>query len=105
MSRPYAYWGNDTWNVRVHGNVYKQPDISEKKLDDLANVFLIGVDISDLPADQQTQARNLTASIYVVQQRDETVVMNVANDPATSDASTDGGADPAVSYDEMAELG
>ncbi|POR31717.1 Uncharacterized protein TPAR_08073 [Tolypocladium paradoxum] len=27
---------------RVHGNVYKIPDIEQKKVDDLANIFLIG---------------------------------------------------------------
>jgi hypothetical protein len=102
--RPYGYWGADGWNVRVHGNVYKQPDISEETLDDLANLFLVGTDIEDLPASQQEQARNLTASIFVVQQNNETVVVNFVNDDATTDATIDGGADPAAGGQQTIEL-
>lgn len=65
---PYANWTTDGWNVRFHGNVYKQPNISESKLDDLTNDFLIGTSVQDLPASQASQARNLTAEIFVVQQ-------------------------------------
>ncbi|KAI1389122.1 uncharacterized protein F4822DRAFT_270345 [Hypoxylon trugodes] len=76
----YANWTDDGWNVRVHGNVYKQPNISESKLNSLANVFLVGTDIEDLPQAQQTQARNLTAEIFVVQQGDVNVTVNFEND-------------------------
>jgi hypothetical protein len=80
----------------VHGNVFKQPNISQDKVDDLANVFLIGTDISDLPTDQQNQARNLTREIFVVQQADLNVTINFANDVAVEpDAS--GGVINAVS--------
>ncbi|KAI1817620.1 hypothetical protein GGS20DRAFT_507348 [Poronia punctata] len=72
----YANWTDEGWNVRVHGNVYKQPDVKRKKLDDLANIFLIGVDIDELPEDQQRQARNLTASIFVVQQANVSVAVH-----------------------------
>lgn len=65
---PYANYTDQGWNVRFHGNVYKQPDTDEEKLNDLANVFLIDVDIEDLPQSQQEQARNVTASIFVLQQ-------------------------------------
>jgi len=67
---PYANWTQQGWNIRFHGNVYKQPNTSEEKLNDLANIFLIGTDIEDLPQDQQENARNLTASIFVLQQGD-----------------------------------
>ena len=70
---PYANWTDQGWNVRFHGNVYKQPDISQGKVDDLANVFLIDTDIKDLPPDQQAQARNLTRSIFIVQQGEQNV--------------------------------
>lgn len=70
---PYANWTDQGWNVRFHGNVYKVPNISESKLNDLANVFLIDTDIEDLPPDQQAQARNLTQSIFIVQQGHENV--------------------------------
>ncbi|KAI1498619.1 hypothetical protein F5X99DRAFT_392874 [Biscogniauxia marginata] len=78
----YANWTDQGWNVRVHGNVYKQPDITQEKLDDLANVFLIGTDIDELQPNEQAQARNLTASIFVVQQDDRNVTINFENDVA-----------------------
>jgi hypothetical protein len=65
---PYANWTEQGWQVRFHGNIYKQPNTSTADLDKLANVFLVGTSISDLPASQQDQARNLTAEIFVVQQ-------------------------------------
>ncbi|KAI0882649.1 uncharacterized protein GGS22DRAFT_47443 [Annulohypoxylon maeteangense] len=76
----YANWTDQGWNVRIHGNVYKQPNISESKLNDLANIFLVGTDIEELSLPEQTQARNMTASIFVVQQRDVNVTMNFEND-------------------------
>jgi hypothetical protein len=69
----YGNFTNQGWNIRFHGNVYKQPDTSNDTLDDLANVFLPDVDIQDLPQSQQDQARNLTASIFVLQQGDVNV--------------------------------
>ncbi|KAI8634492.1 hypothetical protein F5Y19DRAFT_461847 [Xylariaceae sp. FL1651] len=76
----YGNWTDQGWNVRIHGNIYKQPNITQEKLDDLANIFLIDVDIKDLPEDQQNQARNLTASIFVVQQQNMSVAVNFQND-------------------------
>ncbi|TGO21075.1 hypothetical protein BPAE_0244g00060 [Botrytis paeoniae] len=78
----YANWTDQGWNLRVHGNVFKQPNISESKLDDLANIFLVGTSIEDLPAAQQTQARNLTAEIFVVQQAHVNVSFSL--EPAAS---------------------
>lgn len=88
---PYANWTDQGWNMRIHGNIFKQPNISEQKLNDLANVFLIDTDITDLPEDQQNQARNLTSEIFVVQQDNEQVVIDIVND-ATVDPNTDSGA-------------
>ncbi|KAJ8127124.1 hypothetical protein O1611_g6513 [Lasiodiplodia mahajangana] len=76
----YANWTDSGWSVRIHGNIYKQPNITQDKLDDLANKFLIGVDIDDLPENQQNQARNFTASIFVVQQNNVSVTVNFQND-------------------------
>lgn len=87
----YGNWTNAGWNVRVHGNVFKQPNISQEKLDDLANVFLIDTDIQDLPADQQAQARNLTAEIFVVQEGNVNVTVTFVND-VTVNPDTDSGA-------------
>ncbi|KAJ7043550.1 hypothetical protein C8F04DRAFT_1072484 [Mycena alexandri] len=84
----YANWTEQGWSLLLHGNVFKQPNISQSKLDDLANGFLIGTNISSLPADQQTQARNLTAEIYVVQQPNVDVTMIV--EPLTSAGKANG---------------
>lgn len=70
---PYANWTNQGWNVRFHGNVYKQPNTDRKTLNDLANVFLPDVDVENLPPPQASQARNLTAEIFVLQQGDVNV--------------------------------
>ncbi|KAK8094061.1 hypothetical protein PG997_000746 [Apiospora hydei] len=61
----YANWTDEGWNVRVHGNVYKQPNTQQDKVDKLAN---------------QDQARNVTRSIYVVQQAHENVTVHFEND-------------------------
>lgn len=77
---PYGNWTEQGWNVRVHGNVFKQPNISESKLDDLANIFLVGTSIQSLPADQQAEARNVTAEIFVVQQGGVNVTVTFVDD-------------------------
>ncbi|KAM0704106.1 hypothetical protein Q7P35_008338 [Cladosporium inversicolor] len=84
---PYANWTQQGWNIRFHGNVYKQPNTSEEKLNDLANIFLIGTDIEDLPQDQQENARNLTASIFVLQQ-DNVEVAPIHLEPAQSQGAS-----------------
>ncbi|KAK1999746.1 hypothetical protein LX36DRAFT_655169 [Colletotrichum falcatum] len=86
----YGNWTDEGWNVRVHGNIYKQPNISQSKVDDLANVFLIDVDIQDLDATQQAQARNVTRSIFVVQQGDQNVTMNFVNDVSVRPGASGG---------------
>jgi hypothetical protein len=88
---PYANWTQNGWNVRFHGNVYKQPDIDQNKVDELANVFLIGTDIKDLPPDQQAQARNLTRSIFIVQQGDQNVSMTLEPAPMQGSSGEPGG--------------
>lgn len=87
---PYANWTDQGWNVRIHGNIYKQPNISTEKLNDLANVFLIDTDITSLPADEQDQARNLTSEIYVVQQDNEQVTVNFVQNVAVNPAHDSG---------------
>lgn len=83
--------------MRLHGNVYKQPDIPQDKLDELANKFLVGTDIKDLPPDQQAQARNLTAEIYVVQQENQQVTFDFVDDVSVA-PEANGGAVNAVSW-------
>lgn len=64
---PYANWTDQGWNVRFHGNIYRQPNTSIDTLNDRANDFLLGTSIQQLPPDQAAQARNVTAEIFVVQ--------------------------------------
>ncbi|KAK5942741.1 hypothetical protein PMZ80_005307 [Knufia obscura] len=77
----YANWTGNQWNLRVHGNVYKQPDISNDTIDDLADVFLIDTSVAQLNQTEQDQARNLTRSIFVVQQDDVNVTVNILPGP------------------------
>lgn len=95
MVPPYANWTDQGWNVRIHGNIFKQPNISTDKLNDLANVFLIDEDVEDLPQDQADQARNLTSEIYVVQQDNEQVIVDFV-DNAVVNPGSDSGAVGAV---------
>ena len=92
VCRGYANYTNQGWNLRFHGNVFKQPNISESKLDDLANVFLVGTSVQDLPPSQASQARNLTAEIFVLQQKDENVTFSLAPAPTAGATGGDGGA-------------
>jgi phosphatidate phosphatase APP1 len=78
---PYANWTDQGWNVRFHGNVYKIPDISQSKIDDLANVFLIDTSVDKLPDDQKANARNLTRSIFIVQQGNVNVSISLEPSP------------------------
>lgn len=75
----------------INGQVYKQPNTNKSKLNDLANIFLIGTDIESLPADQQDQARNLTAEIFVVQQGNKNVSMHLEPAPSAGSSGEAGG--------------
>lgn len=71
--------------------MYKQPEIQQSKLDDLANVFLIDTSVEELPPDQAAQARNLTASIFVIQQGDVNVTFNLRPAPVAGSSGEPGG--------------
>ena len=71
--------------------MYKQPNTDEEKLNDLANAFLIDTDVEDLPPDQQAQARNVTASIFVIQQDDEEVRFDLSPANSTGSSGEPGG--------------
>lgn len=88
----YANWTGTNWNLRVHGNVFKQPDISNDTIDRLANVFLIDTSVSQLQPSEADMARNLTRGIYVVQQDDVNVTVNILPSPQFGgDGETNGG--------------
>ncbi|KAL8719344.1 MAG: hypothetical protein Q9225_003645 [Loekoesia sp. 1 TL-2023] len=87
----YGNWTDQGWNLRFHGNVYKQPNTTQEKLDDLANVFLIDTSIDELPPDQAAQARNLTAEIFVLQQSNENVTFDLKPAPTAGASGEQGG--------------
>ena len=91
MRSGYGNWTEQGWNLRFHGNVYKQPNISQSKLDELANVFLIDTSVESLPPPQASQARNLTASIFVLQQDDQNVTFNLGPAPTAGASGEQGG--------------
>lgn len=74
--------------MRVHGNVYKLPNISQDKVDDLANVFLIDTSVDKLSDSEKAQARNLTRSIFVVQQEDESVTVDFVTNFVVANGSS-----------------
>lgn len=82
MRSSYGNWTESGWNLRIHGNVYKVPNVSQSKIDDLADVFLIGTSVKDLNATEAAQARNVTRSIFVLQQGNLSVTMNLTNNVA-----------------------
>lgn len=63
--------------------MYKNPELSEDRLNDLADIFLIDTEINHIPGENQVQARNMTASIFVVQQEDVGVRIAFVNDVET----------------------
>ena len=89
--RGYGNWTDQGWNLRFHGNVYKQPNITQSKLDDLANVFLIDTSVTELPPSQASQARNLTAEIYVLQQKNQSVTFSISPAPTAGASGEQGG--------------
>lgn len=73
------------------------PNVSQDKIDDLANIFLIDTEVKDLNDTEKAQARNVTKSIFVVQQDDRNVTINFVQDVDVNPDES-GGAINAVSY-------
>jgi hypothetical protein len=73
------------------GNVFKQPNISQSKIDDLANKFLIDTSVQSLPPSQSAQAVNLTREIFVVQQDNQNVTFNLEPAPSAGGSGSNGG--------------
>src|SRR5947207_7113218 len=74
--RSYANWTDKGWNLRFRGSVYKQPNLSKRAIDNLANIFLLG-SVKKLPPEQYEQAINMTRSIFVLPQKNAQVVFSV----------------------------
>jgi hypothetical protein len=66
--RGYGNWTEEGWNLRFRGSVYKQPNLSKRTIDNLANIFLLG-SVKKLPSEQYEQAINMTRSIFVLPQK------------------------------------
>jgi phosphatidate phosphatase APP1 len=77
--------------VRFHGNVFKQPNISQSQINDLANKFLIDTSVEELPPSQSAQAVNLTREIYVVQQANQNVTFHLEPAPSAGGDGESGG--------------
>ena len=60
-------------------------------MNDLADVFLIGTSIQDLPPSQASQARNLTAEIFILQQSNQNVTFNLEPAPTAGASGEEGG--------------
>lgn len=88
----YGNWTDMGWNLRIHGNVYKQPNISESKIDELANQFVIGsTPVSQLPPAESAQAVHLTREIYVVQQHNVNITVSIEPAPSAGSSGEPGG--------------
>lgn len=81
----YANYTGRGWNLRIHGQAYKQPlsprtTVSNETLDKAANVFLPDLDIDQLQPHEKDNARNLTSAILSLPQEDVQLVftLNVA---------------------------
>ena len=88
----YGNWTDIGWNLRIHGNVYKIPDISNDTIDNLANKFIIGsTPVNQLPPAESAQAVNLTREIFVVQQDHVNVTVNIQPAPSFGSSGQPGG--------------
>lgn len=87
----YANWTGTNWNLRIHGNIYKLPNLTNETVDNLADVFLIDTSVAQLNQTEQDQARNVTREIFVVQQPDVNVTMNILPGPQRGGDGEPGG--------------
>jgi hypothetical protein len=88
----YGNWTEIGWNLRLHGNVYKQPNIPQSKIDELADKFVVGsTPVSKLPPMESAQAVNLTREIFVVQQHNVNVTVNIEPAPSAGSSGEPGG--------------
>lgn len=61
--RGYANWTSSGWALRVHGLSYKEPPLNNTELDDAADIFLPGLNTSNLTTSQRTESRNVTKQL------------------------------------------
>jgi hypothetical protein len=66
MLSGYANWTTSGWAVRVHGFTYKQPPLSDSELDDAAEIFLPGLNTSNLTTSEREESRNVTAQVLSI---------------------------------------
>lgn len=62
----YANWTQNGWNVRIHGNVYRNPPATADQLDQAAKVFVPDLDESGFTDANRAMARNVTAQLITL---------------------------------------
>ena len=77
--RPYGNFTDNGWQIRLNGFIYKTPNISEQDLAKYADGFVLG-NYDQLPPDEQANARNLTSEIFIVQQGNVSVTIDLTSE-------------------------
>lgn len=67
----FANWTGNGWNVRIHGQAYKQPPANDSVLDHISSVFIADLDVSQLNETGHRQSRNMSALMLALPQDDE----------------------------------
>ncbi|KAG8744881.1 hypothetical protein FRC10_009251 [Ceratobasidium sp. 414] len=82
----YGNWTADGWNVRIHGNAYRNPPATADQLDKASQVFIPSIDESGFTDENRAMARNVTASLLTlpVQNYSLTFALNYNGQPATN---------------------
>ncbi|KAG8816921.1 hypothetical protein FRC17_000134 [Serendipita sp. 399] len=62
----YANWTGSGWNVRIHGQAYKQPPASNETLDRISSIFIADLEVSSLNQTGLQQSRNMSASMLAL---------------------------------------
>ena len=80
MYSTYGNWTEDGWNVRIHGNIYKTPEIPFEKLDELSRRYIISMQVLDhVTEDQYARARDIVKDIYIIPQAYKPVKVGFQN--------------------------
>ncbi|KAG8701650.1 hypothetical protein FRC08_003974 [Ceratobasidium sp. 394] len=82
----YGNWTANGWNVRIHGNAYRNPPATADQLDQASKVFVPSLDESGFTDANRAMARNVTASLVTlpVQNYSLTFTLNYNGQPATN---------------------
>ncbi|KAG8810585.1 hypothetical protein FRC18_003989 [Serendipita sp. 400] len=62
----YANWTSSGWNVRIHGQAYRQPPANNETLDRISSIFIADLEVSSLNETGLQQSRNMSASMLAL---------------------------------------